>query len=105
MRSFLLALMALAVLATPASAAVLRIEFEDEVASTTLLVRAAPGELNRMSLVGTPGGSVVVRDDGAALRGCRPAAGGGRLCDGQIDEVSLELGDGEDSVDLRGDRR
>lgn len=110
MRSFLLAVVGLAVLATPASAAVLTIEFEDcacdpssgDVGSTTLVVRAAPGEVNRMSLVGTPGGSVVVKDDGAALRGCKPAPGGGRLCDDPIDGVALELGDGEDSVDVRG---
>ena len=81
----MLAVLALGTFAPVASGAVLRVEFEDcacdpssgDVGSTTLVVRAAPGEVNRMSVVGTASGPVVVRDDGAPLQGCEPAPAGG----------------------------
>ena len=47
-----------------------------------LVVRAAPGEVNRMSIRSSARG-VVIDDLGAALTGaCRPASSGGRFCRG-----------------------
>jgi hypothetical protein len=66
-----------------------------------LVVRAAPGEVNRMSIRSSPRG-VVIDDLGAALTGaCRSASSGGRFCRGQFDGVEVELGDGSDRIDFR----
>jgi hypothetical protein len=109
MRSLLLALVALALLASPASAAVIEIEdhfcgcdpSSGDVDTRGLVVRAAPGEVNRMSIRSSPRG-VVIDDLGAALTGaCRPASSGGRFCRGQFDGVEVELGDGSDRIDFR----
>jgi Ca2+-binding RTX toxin-like protein len=109
MRSLLLALVALALLASPASAAVIEIEdhfcgcdpSSGDVDTRGLVVRAVPGEVNRMSIRSSPRG-VVIDDLGAALTGaCRLATSGGRFCRGQFDGVEVELGDGSDRIDFR----
>ena len=109
MRSLLLAVVGLALLASPASAAVIEIEdhfcgcdgSSGDEDSRGLIVRAAPGELNRISVREMPRG-VVIEDLGAPLTGaCRPASSGGRFCLGQYDGVELQLGDGDDLVDMR----
>jgi hypothetical protein len=64
-------------------------------------VRAAPGELNRITVRRSPRG-VVIEDLGAPLTGaCRPASSGGRFCPGQYDGLEVQLGDGDDRIDLR----
>src|SRR5829696_2550210 len=87
MRSFLLAVVALALLASPASAAVIEIDdhfcgcdgSSGDEDTRGLIVRAAPGELNRISVRVMPRG-VVIDDLGAPLTGaCRPASAGGVL--------------------------
>ncbi len=109
MRCFLLALVGLALLATPASAAVIEIEdhfcgcdpSSGDADTRGLVVRAAPGEVNNISVHRSPRG-VVIDDRGAALTGaCRPASSGGRFCRGQFDGVEVELGDGSDRIDFR----
>jgi Ca2+-binding RTX toxin-like protein len=106
MRPFALALVALALSAGPASAAT--IEFEDHFCGCDgssgdedtrgIIVRAAPGELNNMSVRGTPRGILIV-DSGAALTGrCRRSSSGGRFCRGVYDGVDVELGDGNDRL-------
>jgi hypothetical protein len=110
MRSLLLALVALAVLASPASAAVIEIEdhfcgcdgSSGDEDTRGLVVRAAPGELNHMSIRRSPRG-VVIEDLGAPLTGaCRPASSGGRFCSGEFDGVTVELGDGDDEIVVAG---
>jgi len=109
MRSFLLAVVALALIASPASAAVIEIEehfcgcdpSSGDEDTRGLIVRAAPGELNRISLRVAPRG-VVIEDLDAALTGaCRPASSGGRFCRGQYDGVQVQLGDRDDRIDMR----
>src|SRR5215211_175356 len=107
MRSLGLALLALAVSASPASAAV--IELGDhfcgcdgssgESDTVGIVVRANPGETNLMTVRRVPRG-IVIEDAGAPLTGrCRPSWSGGRFCGGEYDGVDMFLGDGDDSLD------
>jgi hypothetical protein len=109
MRSLLLALVALAVGASPASAAV--IEFRVDTCSecdsgygnsedtVTIVVRALPGELNRISVRRSAGG-ILITDAGAPLSGrCRPVAGGGRVCRSDAVSADVSLGDLDDTLD------
>jgi hypothetical protein len=106
MRSIVLALVALALTAGPASAAV--IEFEDHFCGCDgssgdedtrgIVIRAAPGEFNNLSVQVKPRGILIV-DSGAPLTGrCRPSSSGGRFCRGVYDGVDVELGDGNDRL-------
>jgi hemolysin type calcium-binding protein len=106
MRSLTLALVALALSATPASAAV--IEFEDHFCGCDgssgdedtrgIVVRAAAGEVNNMSVQVRPRG-ILIQDTGAPLTGrCRPSPSGGRFCRGVYDGVNVDLGDGDDRL-------
>jgi RTX calcium-binding nonapeptide repeat (4 copies) len=107
MRSLGLALLALVLTASPASAAVVSVEHNfcgcdpssGDVDTHFVIVTAQPGELNRIAVERLPRG-VRVRDDGAPLTGaCRPAnSGGGRFCRGRFDAVDVSLGDGDDSL-------
>src|SRR5687767_11711580 len=109
MRAIGLAIVALALFAPSASAAVIEIEehfcgcdgSSGDEDTRGLVVRAAPGELNAISVRVEPGG-VVIEDSGAPLTGeCSPSAPGRRLCSGQYDGIELQLGDGNDSLNLR----
>jgi hypothetical protein len=107
MRSFGLALLALALTASPARAAV--IEFEDhfcgcdgssgDTDTVGIIVRAAPGELNRITVRQIPTG-ILILDDGPPLTGrCGPSPSGGRFCRGTLfDGVAVHLGDGDDRI-------
>jgi Ca2+-binding RTX toxin-like protein len=107
MRSLGLALVALSFSASPAAAAV--IEFEDHFCNCDgssgdtdtigIIVRAAPGEPNRMTVRQMPRG-ILIQDEGAPLTGrCRPSSSGGRFCRGtRFDGVSVYLDDGDDHV-------
>jgi Ca2+-binding RTX toxin-like protein len=107
MRSFGLALLALAFTASPAGAAV--IELEDhfcgcdgssgDTDTVGIIVTAAPGELNRMTVRQMPRG-ILIQDEGAPLTGrCRPSPSGGRFCRGSVfDGVAVHLGDGDDRI-------
>jgi hypothetical protein len=94
--------MALALWATPASAAV--IEFDDRSSpedndpNIAIVVRAAPGETNVMAVRLAPGG-IVIEDTGAPLTGeCEPS-GSGRFCRGKnFGVVDVFLGDGNDRL-------
>jgi hypothetical protein len=109
MRSLLLALVGLALLAPAASAAEVYLDFnfcacdpssggED---TTGLVVTGAPGEDNRLSITARPGG-VLVEDAGAPLTGdCRRAGSRGRFCT-FIDYAQVDLGDGNDTLELDG---
>jgi hypothetical protein len=110
MRSFLLAVVALGLFASPASAAVIEIEdhfcgcdpSSGDEDTRGLIVRAAPGELNRISVTLATGG-VVIEDLGAPLTGaCQPASSGSRFCRGEYDGVAVYLGDGSDQVSVQG---
>src|SRR5829696_5722880 len=102
MRLLALALLALALTATPASAAV--IEFDDRSSpedndpNIAIVVRAAPGETNLMTVRLAPGG-IVIEDTGAPLTGeCEPS-GTGRFCRGtHFGVVDVFLGDGNDQL-------
>jgi hypothetical protein len=111
MRAIGLAIVALslALFAPPASAAVVEIEdvfcgcdpSSGDEDTHSIIVRAAPGELNAISVHTEPGG-VVIEDSGAPLTGsCEPASPGRRFCRGQYDRVHVELGDGNDRLDMR----
>jgi hypothetical protein len=111
MRAIGLAIVALslALFAPPASAAVVEIEdvfcgcdpSSGDEDTQSIIVRAAPGELNAISVHTEPGG-VVIEDSGAPLTGsCEPASPGRRFCRGQYDRVHVELGDGNDRLDMR----
>ena len=85
MRSAALALVALALTASPASAAGIELEDrsspEDNDPTIAIVVRAAPGETNLMTVRLAPGG-IVIEDTGAPLTGeCEPS-GTGRFCRG-----------------------
>jgi Ca2+-binding RTX toxin-like protein len=107
MRSLGLAVVALAFTASPATAAV--IELEDhycgcdgssgDTDTVGIIVRAAPGELNRITVRGMPRG-VLIQDAGAPLTGrCRPSPARGRFCRGVLfDGVSVYLHDGDDRI-------
>jgi Ca2+-binding RTX toxin-like protein len=107
MRTLGLALLALAFTASPASAAVIDVEehfcgcdgSSGDEDTATLVVTAAPGEHNVMSVERSPRG-IVIKDAGAPLTGrCRPTRNGdGRFCRGAFDGVEVSLGDGDDQV-------
>ena len=110
MRAIGLALVALALSASPAHAAVLEIRdnfcgcdgSSGDEDTRTLIVRAAPGEVNRMSVRQMPRG-VLVEDSGAPLTGaCRPSGSGGRFCAGAFSDSEIELGDGDDTLSVDG---
>jgi hypothetical protein len=106
MRSLALALLALALTASPASAAV--IEFDDRSSpedndpNIAIVVRAVPGETNVITVRRAPGG-IVIEDTGAPLTGeCEPS-GTGRFCRGNnFGVVDVFLGDGDDRLDHDG---
>jgi hypothetical protein len=105
MRLLALALLALALMATPASAAVIEFEDrsspEDDEPTIAIVVRAAPGEANVMTVRTSPGG-ITIEDAGAPLTGeCEPS-GTGRFCRGNnFGVVDVFLGDGNDRLDHR----
>ena len=106
MRSLGLAILVLALTASPASAAVISIEerfcgcdpSSGDEDTRTLIVTAQPGERNEIAVQQLSRG-ILVRDDGAPLTGdCRPANSGvGRFCRGRFDGADADLGDGDDS--------
>jgi hypothetical protein len=107
MRSFGLAIVALALFASPASAAV--IELKDHFCgcdgssgdedTVGIIVRAGSGEANLITVMPSPRG-IVISDTGAPLTGrCRPARSGGRFCRGEFDGVQVLLGDGDDRLE------
>jgi Ca2+-binding RTX toxin-like protein len=106
MRSLGLALLALAVSASPASAAVIEIEdhfcgcdgSSGESDTRGIVVRANAGETNLMTVRRVARG-IVIEDAGAPLTGrCRPSRRGGRFCGGEYDGVDVRLGDGDDRL-------
>jgi RTX calcium-binding nonapeptide repeat (4 copies) len=109
MRAIGLAIVALALFVPSASAATIEIHeifcgcdgSSGDEDSRDLIVTAAPGELNRISVHKEPGG-VVVEDLGAPLTGaCEPASPGRRFCRDQYTGIVLNLGDGDDELNLR----
>jgi hemolysin type calcium-binding protein len=104
MRSFALALLIVAASASPASAAVISFDDrsapEDNDPTFAIVVRAAPGETNSMTLRAVPGG-ILIEDTGAPLTGeCAPQ-GAGRFCEGYFAGADVYLGDGDDTLDDR----
>src|SRR5215207_979373 len=107
MRSLALALVALALGASPASAAVISIEdnfcgcdpSSGDEDTHYVVVTAQPGEHNAITVEQRPRG-VLIQDVGAPLTGAcrRSAIGGGRFCRGRFDGVDVSLGDGDDSL-------
>ena len=106
MRALGLAILALALFASPASAAVIEFDDrsspEDNERTFAIVVRAAPGETNAMTVSKVPGG-ILIEDTGAPLTGECAAQGGGRLCEGFFAGVDVYLGDGSDTLDHRVD--
>ncbi len=106
MRSLVLALLALALTVSPASAAVIEFDDrsspEDNSPNIAIVVRAAPGETNLITVRRSAGG-VVIEDTGAPLTGeCEPS-GTGRFCRGtDFGVVDVFLGDGNDTLDHDG---
>ena len=109
MRAIGLAIVALALFAPSASAAVIEIEdhfcgcdpSSGDEDTHTIIVRAAPGEPNAIT-VHTEADGVVIEDSGAPLTGaCEPTSPGRRICRGQFDDIVLQLGDGNDDLNLR----
>jgi Ca2+-binding RTX toxin-like protein len=102
MRSLGFAFLALVLGATPASAAVVELDDrsspEDDVATFAIVVRAAPGEANAISVRQVPGG-IAIEDTGAPLTGACEPSDSGRFCPGAYGEVDVLLGDGSDSLD------
>jgi hypothetical protein len=108
MRPFVLALLVLAITASPASAVVVSVEehfcgcdpSSGDEDTLSITVAAQPGERNLVTVQKLPRG-VLIKDDGAPLTGeCRPANDGdGRFCRGAVDYVSVSLGDGDDTLD------
>jgi hypothetical protein len=107
MRSLGLALLVLALSGSPARAAVIEIEdhfcgcdgSSGESDTRGIVVRAAPGEANALTVRRVPRG-IVIEDTGAPLTGrCRRARSGGRFCGGEYDGVDVHLGDGADRLD------
>jgi hypothetical protein len=106
MRSLGLAILVLALGAPPAGAAVIEFDDrsspEDNEQTFAIVIRAAPGETNAMTVRGVPGG-ILIEDTGAPLTGeCTPQ-GGGRFCQGFFAGVDVYLGDGDDTLDHRVD--
>jgi hypothetical protein len=58
-------------------------------------VRAAPGEVNVITVRRSPRG-IVITDNVPLTGSCRPASTGGRFCKGEFDGVDVFLGDGDD---------
>ncbi len=109
MRAIGLAIVALALFAPSASAAVIEIDevfcgcdgSSGDEDTRELIVRAAPGELNAISVHTEPDG-VVIEDSGAPLTGsCEPVSPARRFCRGRYDAIHLHLEDGSDSLNLR----
>ena len=110
MRAIGLAIVALALFAPSASAATIEIEdvfcgcdgSSGDEDTHTIIVRAEPGELNRISVHQEPGG-VVIEDLGAPLTGeCEPASPGRRICRGFSNTgIVVHLSDGDDELNLR----
>jgi hypothetical protein len=109
MRAIGLAIVALALFAPSASAAVIEIDdvfcgcdgSSGDEDTHTIIVRAEPGELNRISVHVEPGG-VVIEDLGAPLTGsCEAVSSGTRICRDQYTGIAVRLGDGDDEVSLR----
>jgi Ca2+-binding RTX toxin-like protein len=101
MRSLGLAIAVLALAPSAATAAVIEFDDrsspEDEEQTFAIIVRAAPGETNAITVRRVPGG-IVVEDAGAPLTGeCSPQAGG-RFCAGFFAGVDVLLGDGNDAL-------
>ena len=111
MRSLGLALLALAFSASPASAAVVKIEehfcgcdpSSGDEDTRSIVITAQPGERNGITVQKLPRG-ILITDDGAPLTGaCRPPnSGSGRFCRGAFDGVDATLGDGDDEIRIRG---
>ena len=106
MRSLALALLALALTAPPGSAAV--IEFDDRSSpedndpNIAIVVRAALGETNLMTVRRAPGG-IVIEDTGAPLTGECESSGTGRYCRGtHFGVVDVFLGDRNDTLNHDG---
>jgi len=111
MRAIGLAIVALALafFAPPASAAVIEIEdvfcgcdpSSGDEDTHSIIIRAGPGELNRLSVHMDPGG-VVIEDLGAPLTGsCDPVSSGSRICRGNYTRIVVDLNDGDDALNLR----
>jgi RTX calcium-binding nonapeptide repeat (4 copies) len=109
MRAIGLAIVALALFAPSASAAVIEIDdvfcgcdgSSGDEDTHTIIVRAEPGELNRISVHQEPGG-VVIEDLGAPLTGsCEALSSGTRICRDSYTGIAVRLGDGDDEVSLR----
>jgi hypothetical protein len=109
MRAIGLAIVVLALFAPSASAAVIEIEdvfcgcdpSSGDEDTRSIVVRAVPGELNRISVHMEPGG-VVIEDLGAPLTGsCEAVSSGSRICRGQFTGIAVRLGDGDDELSLR----
>jgi RTX calcium-binding nonapeptide repeat (4 copies) len=103
MRSLGLALLILAFSASGADAAVIEFDDrsspEDNEPTIAIVVRAAPGETNAITVTRSAGG-IMIEDIGAPLTGeCQPS-GSGRFCAGaNFGVVDVFLGDGNDSLD------
>jgi hypothetical protein len=109
MRAIGLAIVALALFAPSASAAVIEIDdvfcgcdgSSGDEDTHTIIVRAEPGELNRISVHVEPGG-VVIEDLGAPVTGsCEAVSSGTRICRDQYTGIAVRLGDGDDEVSLQ----
>jgi hypothetical protein len=109
MRAIGLAILALALFAPSASAANIEIHeifcgcdpSSGDEDTRNLIVTAAPGELNRISVHHEPGG-VVVEDLGAPLTGsCEPTSSTSRICRDQFTGIVLVLDDRDDELNLR----
>ena len=108
MRAIGLAIVALALFAPQASAATIEIDeifcgcdpSSGDVDTKTLIVTAAPGELNRIS-VQEESDDIVVEDLGAPLTGsCEEASPGRRICRDRFTDIVVRLGDGDDELNL-----
>jgi Ca2+-binding RTX toxin-like protein len=102
MRPIILALIALAAGASPASAAVItfddRSSPEDNTPTIAIVVSAKPGETNRITVHQVPGG-IAIDDAGAPLTGQCEATATGRICRGAyFGGVDVYLGDGNDTL-------
>jgi Ca2+-binding RTX toxin-like protein len=70
-------------------------------AGTKLAYRAAPGEVNRVTVTAVTG-SVTVRDAGAPVSGCTAIGPNEARCDGSFRRLSMSLGDGADRARVSG---
>jgi hypothetical protein len=103
MRTLGLALLLVASTPSPAGAAVIEFDDrsspEDNEPTIAIVVRAAPGETNAMTVTRSAGG-IMIEDSGAPLMGeCQPS-GSGRFCPGtNFAAVDVFLGDGNDTLE------